>query len=65
MNAILSPLVAPFAYEKITYMGIYFLRKFITSAKHVVMVETVKYLVKFMTICLILACDKIAFLYIA
>ena len=63
--------VAPFAHEKIRYMGIYFPRNFITTAKHVVMVEAIKCLIKYMTICLILACekeatstcDKIAFLY--
>ena len=33
---------------------------FITTAKHVVVVETIKYLTKYMTICLILACEKAA-----
>ena len=39
-------------------MGIYFPRNFITTAKHVVAVEAIKYLGKNMTICLILACEK-------
>ena len=50
--------VAPFAHEKIWYMGLYFPRKVITSAKNVAMVETIKYLRKYMTICLILLCEK-------
>ena len=52
--------VALFAHEKIKYMGIYFPRNFITNAKHipVVMVEAIKCLGKYMTICLILACEK-------
>ena len=50
--------VALFAHEKIRYMGIYFPRNFITTAKHVVMVEAIKCLGKYMTICLILACEK-------
>ena len=37
--------VAPFAHEKIGYMGIYFPRNFITTAEHVVVVEAVKYLI--------------------
>ena len=50
--------VAPFAHEKIRYMGIYFHRNFITTAKYVVIVEAIKYLGKYMAICLILACEK-------
>ena len=50
--------VALFAHEKIRYMGIYFPRNFITMAKHVVMVEAIKCPRKYMTICLILACEK-------
>ena len=50
--------VAPFAHGKIRYIGIYFLRNYITTAKHVVIVEAIKYLEKYMTICLILACEK-------
>ena len=46
----------------IRYMGIYFPRNFITTAKHVVVVEAIKYLGKYMTIrvCLILAYEKVA-----
>ena len=64
---------APFAHESVRHMGIYFPRILITTAKHVVKVETIKYLGKYMTICLILPCEKeeiymiivtkIAFLY--
>ena len=50
--------VAPFAYETIRYIGIYFPRNFITTAKHGVVVEAIKYLGKYITICLILACEK-------
>ena len=50
--------VAPFAHEKIWYMGIYFHRNFITTAKYVVTVEAITQLEKYMTICLILACEK-------
>ena len=50
--------VAAFALEKIRYMGIYFPGNYITTAKDVVMVEAIKYLGKYMTICLILACEK-------
>ena len=50
--------VAPAAYEKIRYKGIYFPRNFIAMAKHVVMVKAIKYLGKYMTICLILSCEK-------
>ena len=59
-NAILSHIGALFAHEKIRYLGICFLRNFITNvtAKHVVIVEAIKYLDKNMTICLILACEK-------
>ena len=44
----------------IRYMGIDFPRNFITTAKHVVVVEAIKYLEKYMTmrVCLILACEK-------
>ena len=45
-------LVAPFAHENIRYMGILFPRNFTT------IVESIKYLEKYMTICLILACEK-------
>ena len=69
-NAILSHIGCSFRTLNDRYMGIYFPRNFITTAKHVVVVEAVKYLGKYMTICLILACekkqsicDKIAFLY--
>ena len=37
---------------------LYFPRNFIITAKHLVMVEAIKYLGKNMTICLILACEK-------
>ena len=39
-------------------MDIYFPRNFITSAKHVVVAESIKYMGKYMTICLILAGEK-------
>ena len=35
-------------------MGIYFLRSFITTAKHALMVEAVEYREKYMNICLII-----------
>ena len=47
--------VALFPYEKIRYFGIYFPRNFI---KHVMMVEAIKCSGKYMTICLIPACEK-------
>ena len=49
-----------FANGMIRYMGIDFPRNFITTAKHVVVVEAIKYLEKYMTmrVCLILACEK-------
>ena len=50
--------MAPFTHETIRYMGMYFPRNFITTAKHVVVVEKIKYLGKYMTICLILAYEK-------
>ena len=50
--------VAPLAHEKIRYMGMYFHRNIITTAKYVVMVEAIKYPGKYMAICLILACEK-------
>ena len=50
--------VAPFAHEKIRYMGIYFLGNSITMAKHVFIVESIIYLEKYSTICLSLACEK-------
>ena len=50
--------VAPFAHETISYMGIYFPRNCIITAKHVVMVEPINYLGKYMAIYLILACEK-------
>lgn len=43
-----------FADDKIRYMGIYFPRCFITTAKHVLMVEAVEYREKYMNICLII-----------
>ena len=46
--------VASFAHENISYMGVYFPRNFITTAKHVVMVDAIKYLGKYMTF----ACEK-------
>ena len=46
--------VAPFAHETIRY----FPRNFITMAENVIVVEAIKYLGKYMTICLILACEK-------
>ena len=49
--------VAPYVYETIRSMGI-FPRNFITTAKHVVVVEVIKYLEKYMSICLVLACEK-------
>ena len=62
--------IAPFAHEKIRYMDMYVHRNFMTTAKHVVLVEAIKCLGKYMTICLILSCekkqsicDKTAFLY--
>ena len=56
--------IAPFALEKIRYMGIYFPGNYITTAKDVVMVEAVKYLGKYMTIWLILACEKEAIYHV-
>ena len=50
--------VAPFAHENIRYMGIYFLRNFIITTKQVLIVEAIKYLEKYMTVWLILACEK-------
>ena len=50
--------VAPFAHETISYIGIYFPRNFTTTAENVIVVEAIKYLGKYMTICLILACEK-------
>ena len=41
-----------------TCMGVYFHRNFITTVKHIVIVNAIKYLGKYMTICLILACEK-------
>ena len=49
---------APYAHEKIRYMGIYFLRNFVTTTKYVLIVEVIKYLEKYTTIWLILACEK-------
>ena len=42
--------VALFAHEKIRYMSIYFLRNFITTTKHGLIDEEIKYLEKYMTI---------------
>ena len=39
-------------------MGIYFPRNVITTTKHIVVVEAIKYMGKYVTICLILACEK-------
>ena len=49
--------VSPFAHEKIRYMGIYFHRNFITTGKDVVIVKAIKYPGKYMTVCLIIACE--------
>ena len=49
---------APFAHERIRHMGIYFPRNLITTAKHVANVEPIKYLGKYMTICLIISYKK-------
>ena len=50
--------IAPFAHEKISYMDMYVHWNFMTTAKHVVLVEAIKCLGKYMTICLILSCEK-------
>ena len=58
-----------FADDKIRYMGIYFPRCFITTAKHVLMVEAVEYREKYMNICLIILmwektiCEKSILIY--
>ena len=57
-NAILSHIGCSLAHETIRYMGIYFTRNFFTKAQLIVVVEAIKYLGKYMTICLILACEK-------
>ena len=45
-------------------MGIYFPRILITTAKHVVKVEPIKYLGKYITICLILSCENRSNLFV-
>ena len=50
--------VAPFADGKVRYIDIYFPKNFITTAKHEVKVEAIKYLGKYMTIYQILACVR-------
>ena len=49
---------APFAHEMIRHMGIYFPRNSNTRAKHVAKVEPIKYLGKYMTICLIISYEN-------
>ena len=50
--------IAAFTHERIKHMGIYIPRYFITTVEHLVKVEPIKYLGKYMTICLILSCEK-------
>ena len=57
-NAILSHTDCSFRTYWIRHMGIYFPRTFITTARHVVNVEPIKYLGNYMIICLILSCAK-------
>ena len=54
-----NEMMSPFS-MCLKYMGIYLPRNFITTAKHVVVDEAIKYFGKYMTIrvCLILACEK-------
>ena len=46
--------IASFAHERIRLMVKYFPRYLITTAKHAVKIEPIKYLGKYMPICLIL-----------
>ena len=62
--------IATFAHESIRHMVIYFLRYWITAAKHADTVVPIKYLRKYITRCLMLSyvneavyMDKITFLY--
>ena len=50
--------IAPFTHERIKHKGIYFPRNFIMMAEHVVKVKPIKYLGKYVTICLILSYEK-------
>ena len=52
---------APFAHEKIRYVaGIYFHRNVITTAEHVVMVEAIKHLGKYISCIWHCGCEKTA-----
>ena len=62
--------IASFVHERIRHMVKYFPRYVITTSKHAVKIEPIKYMGKYMHICLIIPCaekqsicDKIAFLY--
>ena len=57
-NAILSHIGCSFRTWNIRHIGIYFLRNFSITTKHVLIVEANKYLEKYMTVWLILACEK-------
>ena len=50
--------IASFADERVIHMVKYFPRYLITTAKHTVKIEPIKYLGKYMPICLILPCAK-------
>ena len=50
--------IASFAYERIRIMVKYFTRYLITTAKHAVKIEPIKYLGKYMPICLIFPCAE-------
>ena len=50
--------MASFAHEMIRHMVKYFPRYLITTAKYVVKIEQIKYLRKYMLICLILPCAE-------
>ena len=50
--------MAPFAHERIRHFSMYFTRNVIITAKHVVTAEQIKYLGRYMSMCLIVSCAK-------
>ena len=50
--------IASFVHERIRHIVKYFSRYSITTAKHTVKIEPIKYLGKYMPVCLLLPCAE-------
>ena len=56
--------IVSFAHERVRHMVKYFPRYLITTAKHAVKIEPIKYLKEYMSVCLILPCAEKNNLYV-